>query len=296
MKLRAKNEFLKCAFSRFGQLCGSKQIWLALIMGMACLLLAASALPQGIATGSISGTVADPSGAVVPGAKVTAANLATNTVSTGVTNNDGLFALRSLPPGSYKITIDAPNFRTAILDKIDVFSSRDTDLGTAKLELGKLGETVQVEGAAPIIEASTSQVTTSFDSKAVADLPISGGFDALTLFIPGVADSGDNSFSNTNGASFSSNGLRGRSNNFQIDGQSNNDNSVAGPSIFLGNQDALDEVTVITNNFSIEYGRASGSVVNYVTKSGTNEFHGSAFEYYTGSFMDSHANEEKNPV
>src|ERR1700738_3925439 len=292
MKLRAKNESLKCAFSRFGQLCCSKQIWLALIMGMACLLFAASALPQGIATGSISGPGAGPSRGVRSGAKVTAANLATNTVSTGVTNNDGLFALRSLPPGSYKITIDAPNFRTAILDKVDVFSSRDSDLGTAKLELGKLGETVQVEGAAPIIEASTSQVTTSFDSKAVADLPLSGSFDALTLFIPGVADSGDSSFSNSNGASFSSNGLRGRSNNFQIDGQSNNDNSVAGPSIFLGNPDALDEVSVITNDFGVEYGRASGSVVNYVTKSGTNEFHGSAFEYYLGSWADSHANED----
>jgi hypothetical protein len=146
----------------------------AALMAVACLLLASVALPQGIATGSISGTVADPSGAVVPGARVTAVNLATNTVSTGVTNSDGLFALRSLPPGSYKITIEAPNFRTAVLDKIDVFVARDSDLGTAKLELGKLGETVQVEGAAPIIEASTSQVTTSFDSKAVADLPISG--------------------------------------------------------------------------------------------------------------------------
>jgi hypothetical protein len=114
----------------------------------------------------------------------------------------------------------------------------------------------------------------------------------LALFIPGVADTGSNSFSNSNGASFSSNGLRGRSNNFQIDGQSNNDNSVAGPSIFLGNQDVLDEVSVITNNFSVEYGRASGSVVNYVTKSGSNEFHGSGFEYFTGSHWDSHDNLE----
>src|SRR6266481_3065056 len=252
---------------------------LALIISAVCTLFAASALSQGIATGSISGTVADPSGAVVPGAKVTATSNATNTATTATTSGDGLFGLRSLPPGTYKVTIEAPNFRTAVLDKIEVFASRDTDLGTAKLELGKIGETVQVEGAAPIIEASTSQVTTTFDRKEVADLPLSGGFDALTLFIPGVADSGDSSFSNSNGASFSSNGLRGRSNNFQIDGQSNNDNSVAGPSIFLGNQDALDEVSVITDNFSVEYGRASGSVVNYVTKSGTNDFHGSGFEY-----------------
>jgi outer membrane receptor protein involved in Fe transport len=296
MKLRAEVQFLKRTFFELGRLAGLRQFGLALVMGAASLLLAASAMAQGIATGSLSGTVVDPSGAVVPGAKVTVVNGATNTASTGETNGEGFFAVRSLPPGAYKVTIESTNFRSVVLDKVDVFVSRDTDLGTSKLELGKVGETVQVEGAAPLIESSTSQVTTSFDSKAVADLPLNGGFDALTLFIPGVADSGDNSFSNSNGASFSSNGLRGRSNNFQIDGQSNNDNSIAGPSIFLGNQDVLDEVSVITNDFSVEYGRASGSVVNYVTKSGTNEFHGSAFEYYTGSFADSHTNEEKNPV
>lgn len=278
MKLRSKVQFL----------------WLLSMLGLvACGLSSAGAWAQGIATGSMSGTIIDPSGAVIPSAKVTAVNIATNSESVGTTNGDGFFAIRSLPPGSYKVTIESANFRTAVLDKIEVTVSRDTDLGSVKLELGKVGETVQVEGGAPLIEATTSQVTTSFDAKTVADLPLSGSFDALTLFIPGVADSGDNSFSNSNGASFSSNGLRGRSNNFQIDGQSNNDNSIAGPSIFLGNQDALDEVTVITNDFGVEYGRASGSVVNYVTKSGSNEFHGSAFEYFLGSFADSHANEDQ---
>src|SRR5712692_11151944 len=292
MKLRAKAQFLLSVFSHSEWTSRRKQLWLALVMGAACLLLAASALPQGIATGSLSGTVLDPSGAVVPGAKVTAVSTATNTASTGETNAEGLFALRSLPPGTYKVTIEAPNFRTVVLESVDVFVSRDNYLGVSKLELGKVGETVQVEGATPLIETTTAQVTTSFDSKDTADLPLSGGFDMLALFIPGVADTGSNSFSNSNGASFSTNGLRGRSNNSQIDGQSNNDNSVAGPSIFLGNQDALDEVSVITNDFGVEYGHASGSVVNYVTKSGTNAFHGSGFDYFTGSHFDSHDNLE----
>jgi len=292
MKLRAKAQFLLSVFSHSRWTSRQKQLWLALVIGAACILLAGSALPQGIATGSLSGTVLDPSGAVVPGAKVTAVSTATNTASTGETNAEGLFALRSLPPGTYKVTIEAPNFRTVVLESVDVFVSRDNYLGVSKLELGKVGETVQVEGATPLIETTTAQVTTSFDSKDTADLPLSGGFDMLALFIPGVADTGSNSFSNNNGASFSTNGLRGRSNNFQIDGQSNNDNSVAGPSIFLGNQDVLDEVSVITNDFSVEYGRASGSVVNYVTKGGTNEFHGSGFEYFTGSRWDSHDNLE----
>jgi carboxypeptidase family protein/TonB-dependent receptor-like protein len=245
---------------------------------------------QGIATGSISVTVTDPSGAAVPGATVKAQSKATNQEFIGETNSSGYVELRSVPPGTYTITITCKSFRTLVLERNDVLVSRGTDLGVVKLELGSVGEVVQVEGLAPLIEASTAQVTTSFSSKEAADLPLAGGFDMLTLFIPGVADTGSNSFSNNNGASFSSNGLRGRSNNFQIDGQSNNDNSVAGPSIFLGNQDALDEVSVITNNFSVEYGRASGSVVNYVTKSGTNEFHGSGFEYFTGSHWDSHDN------
>ncbi len=251
-----------------------KQLWSALFVGVFCLLLTSSGFSQGIATGSMSGTVTDPTGAIVPGAKVAAVNTATNQTFSGETNDAGIVALRSLPPGSYKVTITTKNFRTVVLEQVEVVVGQDSAIGSIKLELGQVGDTIQVEGGTPLVETATSQVTTSFSSKEVADLPLSGSFDALALFIPGVADSGDNSFSNSNGASFSSNGLRGRSNNFQIDGQSNNDNSVAGPSIFLGNQDALEEVSVITNDFGVEYGRASGSVVNYVTKSGSNDFHG----------------------
>jgi len=273
-----------------------KQLWSALFVSVFCLLLTASGFSQGIATGSVSGTVTDQTGSVVPGAKVTVQSTATNQASTAVTSDLGFFAVRSLPPGTYKVTVESKNFRTVVLEKVEVLVAQDSALGSIKLELGQIGETIQVEGGAPLLETTTSQVTTSFSAKEVADLPLSGSFDALALYIPGVADSGDNSFSNSNGASFSSNGLRGRSNNFQIDGQSNNDNSVAGPSIFLGNQDALEEVSVITNDFGVEYGRASGSVVNYITKSGSNDFHGSGFEYFEGSFADSHANEEVNPV
>jgi hypothetical protein len=271
----------------------SKFQLLALLM----LLFAATfAMGQGIATGSISGTVVDPSNAVVSGAAITAQNVETGLSLTGQTNDSGYFTFRSLPPGTYKLTIEAKGFRKVQVSQTSVLVARDTALGAIKMELATAGETVEVIEAAPIIEAATSQVTNTFETKTVADLPTGGGFDSLALYLPGVADSGSNNFSNTNGAGFSSNGLRGRSNNFQIDGQNNNDNSVAGPSIFLGNQDLLGEVTIITNEFSVEYGRASGTVVNYVTKSGTNSFHGSAFEYWTGSWADSHTNEEKSAV
>ena len=260
------------------------------------LFTAAFALGQGIATGSISGTVVDPTGAVVGIATVTAQNIETGLALAGQTNEAGYFTFRSVPPGTYKVTVEAKGFRKVELSQVSVQVARDSSLGTVKMALSATGETVEVIEAAPILETNTAQVTNTFDTKATADLPTGGGFDSLALYLPGVADTGSQNFSNTNGAGFSSNGLRGRSNNFQIDGQNNNDNSVAGPSIFLGNQDLLGELSIISNDFSVEYGRASGTVVNYVTKSGTNQFHGSAFEYYTGSWADSHTNEEKSGV
>jgi outer membrane receptor protein involved in Fe transport len=268
------------------------------LFALLTLLFAATfALAQGIATGTISGTVVDPSGAVVSGANVTATNVETNMVSSTQSNDSGYFTFRAVVPGTYKITIDAKGFRKVQVSQVVVQVAKESGVGSVKMELAAAsGETVEVVEAAPILETTTAQVTNTFDAKATADLPTGGGFDSLALYLPGVADSGSNNFSNTNGAGISSNGLRGRSNNFQIDGQSNNDNSVAGPSIFLGNQDLLGEVSVITNDFSVEYGRASGSVVNYVTKSGTNQFHGSAFEYWTGSRWDAHTNEEKSGV
>jgi hypothetical protein len=101
--------------------------------------------------------------------------------------------------------------------------------------------------------------------------------------------------SNTNGANFSVNGERGRANNSEIDGQSNNDNSIGGPSFFFSNQDSLQEIQIITTNFGAQYGRNMGSVVNYITKTGTNSFHGSGFEYYTGSFLSSLMQYQKDP-
>ena len=264
---------------------------------LALLFTTSLALGQGIATGSISGTVTDATGAVVTGAKVTATGVATGLALNSVTNDTGYFTFRQVPPGGYKIRIEAKGFRPVQISDVQVEPVRESALAAIKMEVMSAGgETVEVIEAAPILETSTAQVTNTFDTKATADLPTGGGYDSLALFLPGIADSGSNNFSNTNGVGFSSNGLRGRSNNFQIDGQNNNDNSVAGPSIFLGNQDLLGEISIITNDFSVEYGRASGSVVNYVTKSGTNQIHGSAFEYYTGSFADSHTNEEKSGV
>ena len=163
------------------------------------------------------------------------------------------------------------------------------------MEIGSTNETVTVEGVAPIIESTTQQITNTFESKKVQEIPLGNSLDSFALFVPGVATAGDASFSNTNGAELAVNGQRARSNNYQIDGQTNNDNSVGGPSIFFGNQDAIAELQIVTN-YSAEYGRNMGAVVNYVTKSGTNVYHGTAYEFWQGSKFDSLSNQEKSSV
>jgi hypothetical protein len=171
----------------------------------------------------------------------------------------------------------------------------ETPLGKVKMEIGSGSETVTVEGTAPLVQGEPSNAGETFTTAQAANLPIGNGFDMLALFTPGVVDSGSNAFSNSNGASLNVNGQRGRSNNFQLDGQQNNDNSVAGPAIFFGNQDAIAEIQVLTN-YSAEYGRNTGSVINYITKGGSNLFHGTAYEVYDGSWADSLGNQDKSAL
>jgi len=233
---------------------------------LALLLTADFAAGQGIVTGSLSGTVEDPGGAVVSGAKVSAKHVATNRVYTTESSSSGLITMTNLPSGEYTVRVEAPSFRSYESQGVTVNVGAGTSLGVVRLEVGSASETVTVESAAPLIEATTNQISQSFTTEQTASLPIGNNFDSLTLFVPGVAAAGDAGFSNTNGSGFVANGQRARSNNFQIDGQNNNDNSIAGPSIFFGNQDAISEVQVVTN-YSAEYGRNTGSVVNYFTKS-----------------------------
>lgn len=257
------------------------------------LLLAPAIFGQGIVTGSIVGTLQDPQSAVIAGAKINAKDSATNREYSGVTGASGGFALRALPPGSYDVRIEAGKFRAYEVKGVVVSVGTDVSLGVIQMEVGSLSEVLTVEGTPPLVEATTDQLSQTFSGAATASLPIGNNFDSLALFVPGVAPAGDAGFSNTNGAGIVSNGLRGRANNFEIDGQGNNDNSIGGPSIFFGNQDAIQEIQVITN-YSAEYGKDSGSVVNYITKSGSNAFHGTGFEFWQGSFADSLENQEKS--
>ena len=179
---------------------------------------------------------------------------------------------------------------------IRVEVGKDTALGSIGLTLGNATETVTVEGGtAPVIESTTDQLSETFDSKQVASVPLGNGYDSFVLFSAGVATAGSAAFGNNNGAELSINGQRARSNNFQLDGQNNNDNVVGGSSIFFGNQDTIAELQVVTN-FDAEYGRNMGGVINYVTKAGTNAFHGTGFEFWQGDHFDSLQNQEKSPL
>lgn len=259
------------------------------------LATASFVLGQGIVTGSISGTVVDPQGAVVPNAGVRATQIETNRVFATTSSNAGVVQLPSLPPGTYSIAIDAGGFSSYTARDVLVAVGKDTSLGTIALKVGNTAETVTVEGAAPLVESTTDQLSQTFDNKEVASVPLGNTYDSFVLFSPGVVTAGSGGFSNNNGAELSINGQRARSNNFQLDGQNNNDNTIGGASIFFGNQDAIAELQVVTN-FDAEYGRNLGGVVNYITKGGTNSFHGTGYEFWQGDHFDSLQNQEKSAL
>ena len=272
---------------------------------MSASLLLAGTLPvatccpaygQGITTGTISGTVTDASGAIIPGAQVVAVRKSTGSELKTVSEGSGNFSLTNLPIGDYTVTISMSGFSDLKVEQVIVTSGSNHGLGKEALSAGSTSQEVTVTSTSALLNTTQAQVSSTFTTQQLTDLPLNNGFDVVALLTPGTVQTHDSSFSNNNGASFSSNGQRGRSNNFELDGQSNNDNSVGGPQVFFSNQDALSEVNVITNDFSAQYGRNTGSVVNYVTKSGTNDFHGSGFETWLGSKFESLENSQKNPL
>jgi len=246
--------------------------------------------------GSISGTAVDQQGAVVSGAQVKATNTATGGVLTTTTDNSGLFHFSLISVGDYKVEVSAQNFKTAVQNGVLV-SARDTNLGTIKLTVGEANTTVEVTAEAPLIETTSAQVTNTFSGTTLttfAGVQENEGLDNLALFVPGVVSVRDNAFSNTNGGSgFSVNGLRGRNNDQQIDGQNNNDNSVAGPGLFVSDTEFVQQYVLVTNQFGPEYGRNAGSVVNIITKSGGNAWHGSIYGSENNSLFNSLNNFQK---
>lgn len=245
-------------------------------------------------TGSISGTVADESQAVIPNATVTVNNTDTGLTRTVQTAGDGRYNFVNLPIGSYQLTVEAANFAKFVQTGIKLLVNQNAVVDVA-LRAGGVQEVVTVTENASLLNTTTAEVSTRFDEKRLSELPIAANrnvFNVL-LSVPGISQLSSGQTGFANGISFSANGSRLRSNNFMIDGQDINDPSVSGGQIALNNPDAIQEVRIITNQFLAEYGRNSGSVVNIIGKSGTNNFHGSAFIFHNNDSLNSCSNLDK---
>ena len=271
---------------------------LSLLLALcSALLLCIPSMGQ-VLKGSISGTVVDPQGAVVTNAQVKVTNLDTGAVYTTTSDSSGSFRINLIPAGNYKVEITGPGFKTAVQNNVQVTPGVENNLKTVKMAVGEANTSVEVSAEAPLIETTQSQISTTFSGTTLstfAGVQENEGLDNLALFVPGIVSVRDNSFSNTNGgAGFSSNGLRGRNNDQEIDGQNNNDNSVGGPSLFVSDSEFVAQYVLITNQFGPEYGRNAGSVVNIITKSGGNAWHGSTYINETNSILNSLNNTQKN--
>lgn len=231
-------------------------------------------------TGSISGTATDDSGAAIPGVTVTATSAATGATRTAVSNSAGHYELALLVPGTYAVAAELSGFQPQKFQKVVVNVGSATTLDL-KLKAG-VSEEMTVIAAAPVIDTTRSEVSSVVSEKAIQNLPVNGrNFIDFVLTTPGVTRDvrlGDISFA----------GQRGTLNSLVVDG-ANNDNTFFGQTIgrtgsgrapYQFSQDAVKEFQVNANAYSAEYGRAGGAVINVVTKSGTNEYHGTVFDYY----------------
>ena len=259
-----------------------------LVLAFACLLGLVPSLAHAQATGSISGTAKDESGAVLPGATIEATNTGTNAVRTATTGSDGFFTIPLVQPGTYNVKASLTGFSAFSRNGVKVNVS-ETALVNVTLKVGGQSETVEVSGEAPLIETGNATLGIVIDEKKIVELPLNGrNFTQLGTLIPGVVappaglggqngDATPGGFGNVTGG-FNVNGQRNQSNNFLLDGATNNDTFNTG-FVLRPPPDAIQEFKILTHSYSAEYGRNSGSVVNVVTKSGSNEWHGSAWEF-----------------
>jgi len=242
----------------------------ALAVFMSCTAFVQLASAQ-TSRGTIAGTVKDPNGAVIPGATVTATNVETSVSRETKTNGEGYYRFDALDLGSYKITISAPGFGN--LERTDVtVSANQSAVVDADMRLGGVEASISVvEERGTVLQTEAPVRGGNISEIQVKELPVAGRNPvALALTLPGVSSNRGGFGSST----FVVNGARGRSNNFLIDGTENNDISVAGQGFQITNPDAVQEVSIQTTNYDSEFGRSGGAVVNTITKSGANQFHG----------------------
>ena len=260
----------------------------SLVLGL-LLCVAGAPLVAQTTTGSIVGTVTDPSGGVIGGATVTVTNTDTNIAVKTTTDTAGNYVVTPLSVGRYSVTVEAAGFKKSVRSDIPV-NVQDRIRVDAALEVGAVTDTVEVQAAAPLLQTDTSYLGQVVDSQRIVDLPLNGRFfTRLAVLTAGTLPTAPGARDERTGG-FSSNGVRPYQNNYMLDGVDNNSLSedltneasfVYGPS-----PDAISEFKVQTNSMSAEFGRSGGAVMNVTIKSGTNAFHGSVFEFLRNSSLD----------
>ena len=253
------------------------------------LVLGVSASAQ-TSKGFVSGVVEDPNGAGIANASVKITNLTTGVARDTVADSSGSFRLDAVDPGAYMVEVSAQGFKTAKLDRIEVNAAQTINL-PVRLEIGSPTEEVVVSAANEVvIQSADGARVNTIGEREIRDLPVLGLNPVNLVFtLPGVADvGGANGVAAgfVQGTEFSINGLRPRGNNQLIDGLDNNDNSITGQVYQPTVRDAYSQVTVLGGDYSAEFGRAGGAVVNVITKSGSNQFHGSAYDIIQNSAFD----------
>jgi Carboxypeptidase regulatory-like domain/TonB dependent receptor/TonB-dependent Receptor Plug Domain len=241
---------------------------------------------QGVGTtGTIVGTVTDAKGGVIAQAKVTVKNTGTNSIRELTTSVTGEYSVPLLPPGEYEVSVERPGFKREVYSgiKLEVDQTVRVD---AVLEVGEVSQQVTVTEAAPLLQTDSSTVGQVIDQEKVTQLPLNQrNFLAFTLLVPGAQLPSDGSQNSTQGGAISVNGAREQANNFLLDGVDNNDLAINQYSV-LPSIDAIQEFKVQSSDSSAEYGRSGGAQINVVTKSGTNELHGTGFEFMRNRHLD----------
>jgi hypothetical protein len=245
-------------------------------------------------SGSISGIVTDERQGVIANAAVTARNVGTNESRVTTSDSDGRYRFPNLPIGNYEITVQTKGFAKTVRSGVELLLNQNAVVDVS-LKPSAVEEVVTVAENASLLNTSNAEVSTRFDTKRLSELPLAPNRNVLNVALSaaGVSQLGSGQTGFAQGMNFSVNGMRLRSNNFMFDGQDSNDPSVSGSQQPINNPDVVQELRLVTNQFAPEYGRAAGSVVNIVTKSGTNSFHGSGFWFNNNEVFNALSNVDK---
>lgn len=258
----------------------------AILLALACVL----SIHAQVTTGNVRGVITDPNGAAVSNAKVTIIRKSTNVSATTQSSGSGQFEFSNLPLGNdYEVTVEAQSFKTLQLSDVKVLLNQITDL-SAQLSIGAIGETVTVTaGGTELVDTTTANISKSFSERQVVEFAqtnisgvFGGGVNNLALIAPNVSSSGGVGV----GSGGSIGGQRPRNNNFMVDGVDNNDKSVTGPQVYVS-PEIVSEFSLLQNQFSAEFAHSTGGQFLTVTKSGSNDYHGSVYGFIRNRYLDS---------